>query len=110
MTLQYPLKTDRIECINIEGTGVGQWPVKVPNDFELTTPCLAIWTPNDHYYLAFVPAYLDIAQLAEEVFSGLRSKVPLHWIKRGTLPTEDEVSLLHGKARYYQAPVRELTH
>jgi len=110
MTLQDPIDSNRIACINIEGTGVGQWPVKVPHDFELPTPCLALWAPNDHYYLAFVPAYLDIATLAEEVFNGTRVKLPLHWIKRGTLPTEDEVSLLHGKARFYQAPERVITH
>ena len=109
MTLQDPLKTDHIVCLNVEGTGLGQWPVKVPNDFELPTPCLALWAPNDHYYLVFVPEYLDIAQLAEEVFSGLRAKLPLHWIQRGTLPTPDEATPLWGKSRFYQAPDRQIT-
>ena len=107
MTLQDPIDPNRIACINIEGTAIGQWPVKV-GDFELTTPCLAIWSPNDHYYLVFVPPYLDIATLAEEVFSGQRVKLPLHWIKHGTLPTETETTPLHGKARLYSQPDKVL--
>jgi hypothetical protein len=95
-------------CFDPAGTGVGQWPVEGPNGFGFTIPCLGIWASNDDYYIVFVPPYLSTPDLAKEVFSGLRASLPMHWLKKGSLPREDEATPLFGKVRFYNEPVKVL--
>jgi len=101
MILQDPIDPNRIACFNLEGTGVGEWPVKTGHyEIEHPTNCLGIWDSKGDYYIAFVPAYLDIATLAQETFNGTRTKLPLHWAKK-SLPNNDQATSLYGKARFY---------